>query len=165
MRRATAPKFFGLIAAASILSLNLFTGSASAASETIDISFTFEVNECTGEGVELDGRLHLVTQTSPNGDGTFNVKFHSNTMGVEGTGLMSGDRYRFNETVNIQGEIDVPAGGTGHMVGHEEFIHPGESRGVAAPNLDDKHVHFNIVVALDALGDPATTFVPDFECR
>ena len=165
MRRATAPKFFGLMAAASILSLNLFAGSASAASETIDISFTFEVNECTAEGVELDGRLHLVTETSPNDDGTFNVKFHSNTMGVEGTGLISGERYLFNQTVNIQGEIDVAAGGTGHMVGHEEFIHPGEYGGAVEPHLDDKHVHFNIVVALDQLGNPSTTFIPDYECR
>jgi hypothetical protein len=165
MRRANALKFIGLLAATSILSLNLFTGTASAASETIDISFTFEVNECTGEGVEFDGRLHLVTSTTPNGDGTVNVKFHSNTMGVEGTGLLTGDRYIFNETINIQGEIEVPAGGTGHMVGHEEFIHPGEFGGVEAPHLDDKHVHFNIIVALDAEGLPSTTFVPDVECR
>lgn len=165
MRRATAPKFFGLLAAASILSLNLFTGPASAASQSIDITFMFEVNECTGEGVDLEGRIHLVTNSEPNGDGTFDVKFHTNTMGFEGIGFLTGDRYRFNETVNIQGEIEVPAGGTGHMVGHEEFIHVGEFGGVAAPGLDDKHVHFNIVVALDETGEPNTSFIPDFECR
>jgi hypothetical protein len=165
MRRATAPKFLGLLAVTSILSLSLFTGPASAESEVVDISFMFEVNECTGEGVELDGRLHIVTNSEPNENGTFDVKFHTNTMGVEGTGLLTGDRYRFNEGVNIQGEIEVPAGGTGHMVGHEEFIHPGEFGGVVAPGLDDKHVHFNIVVALDEEGQPSTGFIPDFECR
>ncbi len=165
MRRRNALKIIGLVAATSVLSLSLFTGSASAANEVIDISFTFEVNECTGEGVELDGRLHLITSVTPNEDGSFKVRIHSNTMGVEGTGLITRDRYRFNETVNIHGELDLPAGGTGHVVGHEEFIHPGEFGGVVAPGLDDKHVHYNVVVALDPTGFPSTSFVPDVECR
>jgi hypothetical protein len=165
MRRATAPRFIGLVAVTAIFCLNLFAGSASAANEQIDITGLFEFQECTAEGVELDGRVHIVTETTPNGDGTFNVTVHSNTMGVEGTGFPSGDTYRFNEGANINGEFDVIAGGVGNMVGHEEFIHPGESGGFESPGLDDKHVHFNIAVSLDALGDPVTTFIPTVECK
>ncbi len=165
MRRATASKFIALVAATAALSLNLFAGSASAASQTIDVTGLFEFNECTAEGVELAGRVHIVTNVSPNGDGSFHIKVHSNTMGVEGTGLASGDRYVFNEGANLQGEFDVLAGGTGHAVGHEEFIHPGELGGFESPTLDDKHVHFNVTVALDILGEPTTSFMPRVECK
>jgi hypothetical protein len=84
---------------------------------------------------------------------------------VTGTGLLSGDRYSFNEGSNLMGEVDVPAGGSEHFVGHEEFIHHGESGGLVSPTLDDKHVHFNTTVALDALGQPTTTFTPRIECK
>ena len=84
---------------------------------------------------------------------------------MTGIGILSGDRYNFNEGENFMGEVDVLAGGSGHLVGHEEFIHHGESGGVINPALDDKHVHFNTTVALDAFGEPTTTVTPRIECR
>ncbi len=165
MRRANASKFLGLVAATAVLSLNLFAGTASAATETIDVTGLFEFNECTAEAVELAGRVHIVTTVTPNTDGSFHVKLFTNTMGVEGTGALTGDRYHFNEGTHLQGEFDLLAGGTGHAVGHEEFIHPGELGGFEAPSLDDKHVHFNAVVALDVFGDPTTSFMPRVECK
>ena len=139
--------------------------AAPAVSERTDITGTFEFNECTGEGVELSGSVHIVTHVTANADGSFRVKVHTNTQGVTGTGLLSGDRYNFNEGSNLMGEVDVLAGGSGHFVGHEEFIHHGESGGLVSPTLDDQHVHFNVTVALDASGLPTTTFIPRIECR
>jgi hypothetical protein len=106
-----------------------------------------------------------VTQVTPNAEGSFRVKVHTNTQGVSGIGILSGDRYNFNEGMNSMGEVDVLAGGSGHFVGREEFIHHGESGGLVGPSLDDKHVHFNVTVALDASGLPITTFTPRIECR
>ena len=138
---------------------------APAVSQRIDITGLFQDNECTGEGVELSGSLHIVTHVTANADGSFRVKVHTNTQGVTGTGILSGDRYSFNEGYNLMSEVDVLAGGSGHFVGHEEFIHHGESGGLVSPTLDDQHVHFNVTVALDASGLPTTTFIPRIECR
>jgi hypothetical protein len=123
------------------------------------------VNECTGEPVVLDGRVHLLISVTANADGSFRVKQHTNTQGVTGIGLTSGDSYSFNQGDNLMGEVDVPAGGSGHLVGHQEFIHHGESGGVTNPALDDKHVYFNTTVALDASGQPTTTFTTRIECK
>jgi hypothetical protein len=139
--------------------------AAQGTNESIDITGIFEVNECTGEPVVLDGRVHLLTAVTANADGSFHVKQHINTQGVTGIGVISGDSYSFNQEDNFMGEVDVPAGGSGHLVGHQEFIHHGESRGVTNPALDDKHVHFNTTVALDASGQPTTTFTTRIECK
>jgi hypothetical protein len=153
-----------------LLSMGAVVLSAAAATgETtnafVDITGTFRVNECTGETVTLDGQVHISTSVTPNADGSFHIRVHSNTQGVSGTGDITGDSYRFNETENFSGEFEVPAGGSGHLVGHQEFIHQGESGGLASPTLDDKHVHFNTTVTLDAAGNPVTSFVPSVECR
>ena len=154
-----------LVGATACLTGSLFTGQALAASNSHDISGMFEHNECTGEVVELSGRVHLVTTTEDNGDGTFSVKAHMNTQGVTGIGFPSGDPYRFNEGTNEIGEFDTTEGGTVHMVGHEEFIHLGEGGGLTGPNLDDEHIHFNVAVTVGPDGAPITTFIPQAECR
>ena len=154
-----------LFGATACLTGSLFTGSALAASNSHDITGFFEHNECTGEFVELSGRVHLVTSSEDNGDGTFSVKVHTNTQGVSGIGIITGDPYRFNQGTNEMGEVDATEGGTVHMVGHEEFIHLGEGGGLTSPGLDDEHIHFNVVVAVGPDGVPITTFVPDVKCR
>lgn len=154
-----------LVGATAGLTASLFTGQALAASNSYDVSGMFEHNECTGEFVELSGRVHLVTNSEDNGDGTFSVKVHMNTQGVSGTGVLTGDPYRFNEGTNEMGEFDTTEGGTVHMVGHEEFIHLGEGGGVSGRNLDDEHIHFNVAVTVGPDGAPITTFVPRVECR
>ena len=59
-------------------------------------------------------------------------------------------------------EVDALAGGTAHMVGHDEFIHQGET---ITTTPDDFHAHFNVKVALDAAGQPTTTYTVRAECR
>ena len=123
-----------LFACAVVTSLAVVLGTLPAlaapeANERIDITPLFEVNECTGEPVVVDGRVHILVDVTPNTDGSFRIKVHTNTQGVSATGVVTEDTYSFNEATNLNGEFDVPAGGSAHFRGHEELIHHGESGG------------------------------------
>ena len=141
-----------------------------ASADLVEVNESFEMmqsrtNVCTGEGVDLDGRVHVLVRVTPNADGSFHVKQHTNTQGVQGIGMTSGDGYTFSEGMNSIGEVDVAAGGTAHLVGHEEFIHHGETNPGFPGAPDDLHVHFNTTVSVDAAGEPIVTVTSRISCR
>jgi hypothetical protein len=155
---------FAIFFAATLL-VALLPRDAQAAQSSEDISGSFVNHLCTGEPVILDGTVHMVTNTTDLGGGTFRVQIHINTQGVSGVGFISGDDYNFNNGVNQDGDFNMTAGGSAHWVGHTEFIHQGEGNGLMDPHSDDEHVHFNTTVNLDTSGNPIVVPVPDFECR
>ena len=163
MRRVRFPLRF---LATVLLALALGVAPVSAAvttNESINITGTFEVNECTGEGVVLDGRLHILISVTSNPDGSFHLRIHTNTQGVTGIGTISETSYSFARTENLMLEADVDGPGTFHFVVHEEFIHHGEFGGLLAPGLDDKHVHFNIRIVFG--GPLAAAVTQSVDCR
>ena len=162
MRRLRLPLRF---LAAVPLALALGVAPASAAAESVRFEITnFESNECTGEAVILEERVHVVVSATSNPDGSFRLRMHTNTVGVMGVGVVSGTSYSFARTSNLLLDVDVE-GGTHHFVFHEEFIHHGEFGGLLAPALDDKHVHFNITVVLGAGPLAAALASQGIDCR
>ncbi|MDQ3986404.1 MAG: hypothetical protein M3280_07900 [Actinomycetota bacterium] len=145
------------LAVATLAALPLYH---SASAQTTQIKEEFvdpaRFHPCTHENVALQGRIHVTTTTTANPDGTFHLKFHVNTQGVEGIGTPSGDMYRFNNGENLTFQTDVQGGMRTHTVGHTEYIHVGESLGFPDPNDDDFHEHFNITVLPSLTAPPAT---------
>ena len=169
MRANFARKMWLLAAASTILSLVIVSpASAETTSTKTDITRPFEDNECTGEPVEINETLHLITEVTPNPDGSVHVKLYTNTQGAQGTGLLTGDPYEFNEGIRFSGEVDLTAGSSARLSGHEEFLHLSETpTPLQHPAGDDKHVHFDVTVQFNPLNplDPITTPVISFECR
>ena len=62
--------------------------------------------------------------------------------------MPSGDRYTLSEGMNSTAETDVASGETVHLVGHQEFIHHGETNPSFPSAPDDLHVHYNTTVSV-----------------
>ncbi len=156
-----------VVVALLVVGLGVVAVPASAAAANFQIPITpFTNDACTGEGVTLEGNLHLLVQTTANADGSFHVMQHTNTQGVSGIGVLSGDTYSFSEGYLERDTFDAQGGTTTHTVMHLEFIHHGESLGLLAPSLDDLHQHFNVATTLAPTGEPTATIHTDrFECR
>ena len=157
--------------AAAMAAMMSLLGVSPAAAETTstktDITRPFEDNECSGEPVDINDTLHLITDTTLNSDDSTPAKIYTNTAAAKGTGTVTQDPYEFNEGIRISGEADVFAGGTARFAGHEEFLHLGEApTPLQHPAGDDKHAHFDVTVTLDPFTlRPITTPVITFECR
>ncbi len=138
--------------------------AANAESVSTPVDFV-NPHECTLELVELEGRFHVVTQTSQNADGSFRIMIHQNTQGVDGYGVPSGDRYVFNEGANEHIIESAPGNSVNTTFLHTEYIHMGESLGYEAPSLDDLHVKLRVVTVL-VDGVPTTHVFQDTrECK
>ncbi|HEV2754524.1 MAG TPA: hypothetical protein VG318_01950 [Actinomycetota bacterium] len=138
--------------------------AANAESQSVPVDFV-NPHECTLELVELQGRVHVVTQVTENTDGTFHVMAHTNTQGVDGYGFPSGDRYVFVEGTHAQTTESAPANSINTTFHHVEYIHMGESLGYESPGLDDLHVKLRVVVVLTN-GVPTThVFQDSRECK
>ena len=152
-----------LVAVASFLLVGHQT-PASAESTSTPVDFV-NPHECTLEIVELEGRFHVVTNTTENPDGSCPIMVHTNTQGVSGYGFPSGDRYNFIEGTNEQTKESADGNSVNTFFMHTEFIHMGESLGYQAPSMDDLHVKLRVVVIISN-GVPTThVFQDSRECR
>jgi hypothetical protein len=77
---------------------------AQAASETLNVNeperFTID-NPCTGESILVEGVFHHLVHVTQTEDG-YHFVIRTNTEDVTGTGLQTGDEYRF---INIGGAV------------------------------------------------------------
>jgi hypothetical protein len=149
-----------LVAIAAIVVVS--AGAALAQAETTtfhnrgQITFTID-NPCTGEEILFEGRFHNPQHTTLNDNG-YHVVTRGNVMDVTGTGLLTGDRYRF---INAGGlveysEIEGEVGGL--YVNNDETIFMVVSQG-ASPNF---LMHLLYKVTFDtADGQPSLVFAAD----
>jgi hypothetical protein len=138
--------------------------AANAQSTSVPVDFV-NPHECTLELVELEGRLHVVTHTTENPDGSYRITTHTNTQGVEGYGYPSGDKYVFVEGTTEQTADGVDGNSINTFFLHTEYIHVGESLGYEAPSLDDLHVKLRVIVVM-VNGVPTTHVFQDRrECK
>jgi hypothetical protein len=77
---------------------------AHAATETLNVKkqerFTID-NPCTGERILVEGVFHYLTRVTQNENG-YHFVIRTNTEDVTGTGLQTGDEYRF---INVSGAV------------------------------------------------------------
>ena len=129
-----------LVAAVASVVAALVAAAAPAATETSTFVIEFSaVHPCTGEPVEGDTRVHVVVTTTENPDGTTRVRTLQQTHGHSLVGLISGDRYNFNNGQDVVEEFDL-LGSSGRIVTRTEFIHQGEDLAFEeSAGLDDLH--------------------------
>lgn len=93
-----------LMAVAATLLMASGTALARAATETHNVkqpeSFTID-NPCTGEPILVEGVFHHVVHVTQTEEG-YHFVTRTNTRDVTGTGLQTGDEYRF---INVAGEV------------------------------------------------------------
>jgi hypothetical protein len=126
-RKAVLPS---LLAAAALIAALAFPSPARGdAPQTFNEQFPIDykvMNVCSpdsDEVIQLSGTLHVHSTSVSDGNGGFHVTSHSNWQGVEGTGLTSGEKYRFisrgKSTFNTSGPLPFTSTSTTHnnMVG------------------------------------------------
>jgi hypothetical protein len=80
---------------------------------------------CTGEPIQFDGLLHVVTTTEQTSDGVM-LKAHSNTQGVSGVGLLTGAKYEVIQVMNeTETAVLVPLTGSADVAIHFRIISQG----------------------------------------
>jgi hypothetical protein len=95
--------------------------------------------DCTGEDVELSGKIHLVSQIQPDGSEVG----HVNYQGVSGVGLTSGTTYRASSVDSFR--LAAPFPSDIHSVRSLRLISPGPE--------DDLLVKFLFHVTVNANGE------------
>ena len=134
-------------------------GSAMAANvvdESIPISLS-AYNPCSGEAVDLSGRVHYLVNVTEDATGGYHLDVHLNTQGVSGTGQTTGAKYEVNYTDTFQLNV-TNAGLEATAPLHLNVIGQGQ-----APNF---LLHAQFHIRVDATGG-LTTYVDGFrlECR
>lgn len=163
----TRPRLKTALALAAVVSTVLVGQQSPARAESVSTPIDFlEPHECTLEAVVMDGRLHIVTQTNTNPDGTVNLIVRRDLHGTNsGTGTPSGDRYMYNEDSTIHSKDSVQATSVESFVFHTEFIHQGESLGWQSPALDDLHAKVRVIVILKNGVPTNEVFIDERTCR
>jgi hypothetical protein len=95
--------------------------------------------DCTGEDVELSGKIHLVSQIQPDGSEVG----HVNYQGVSGVGLTSGTTYRASSVDSFR--LAAPFPSDIHSVRSLRLISPGPE--------DDLLVKFLFHITVNANGE------------
>jgi hypothetical protein len=150
-RRRLMTAVLGLALAVPILVVATgFDRPASAA----DVNVTVRIQEVrenpcqAGDLIQLNGILHVLVSTTANGSGGFQVFTSSNTQGLTGTSLVTGERYVASD--EVQDRSSFPAGPpfpvTQTVVQSHELVSQGTS-----PNWV---MHWTLRVRVDALGVP-----------
>jgi hypothetical protein len=113
-------------------------------------------NGGAGDFVVLEGTSHNVTRTTESASGNLSVTFHSNTQGVKGTGLITGDTYQGNSSTTES--ITMGPGETRTFTGSFLVVGPGPDNNFT--------VHQTTHLTVNANGE-VTSDVDNisFECR
>lgn len=142
-RKAHVPVTVATIAA---IALPLMASPASAATYHDEIEFATTHN-CTGEPVEGDTKVRITIDTSENPDGTTTVHTKQHTVGSQLRGLISNDKYTFNNSEDLT-ETTTLLGSAGTVKSRTVFVHSSEDVAyLEQPGLDDFHQHFTFTFA------------------
>ncbi|HEX2296566.1 MAG TPA: hypothetical protein VHN37_14835 [Actinomycetota bacterium] len=130
-------------AAAVAVAVPLFARPALAETYRDEIVFDQE-HECTLENVVGDTKVKITIETKNNPDGTTTVKSTQHTHGSQLRGVISGDKYVFNNSEDVV-ETFTLLGSSGSVKSKTIFVHNGESvANLETPGLDDFHQHFSM---------------------
>ena len=122
--------------------------------EQIPWTQTVAANSCTGEDVQVNGTLHLRTQTVTMATGEIRDIFHTNFSDATGTGLTTGTTYRATSAEN--GEFQgVPVGPPG---GPWRSSHEGTLHLIAPGSGANFFLHFVFIVTKEP-GSPPNAIV------
>ncbi|HYO61096.1 MAG TPA: hypothetical protein VEU29_04285 [Actinomycetota bacterium] len=128
------------------VALPLLANPASAATYHEEIEFATTHN-CTGEPVEGDTKVRITVDTTENSDGTTTVKTKQHTVGSQLRGLISNDKYTFNNSEDVE-ETATLFCSAGHIKSRTVFVHSSEDVAYTEqPGMDDFHQHFTMTFA------------------
>jgi hypothetical protein len=98
---------------------------------------------CTAEPVAGMGTVHVIITTTDNSDGSTHVRIYQHTSGMHGVGVVSGDKYVFNEGEMVEADFS----GSETFYQRIEFIHVDETLGHPTEALDDFHQRLRVTVS------------------
>lgn len=87
-------------------------------------------NRCVPERVRVSGRLNIVSHAIVDASGQVHEQFHANPVGVSGTGLRTGDRYRLAGAESSTYKMENPGDFQSVLVQNLRLISTG-----SGPNL------------------------------
>jgi hypothetical protein len=149
------------VASAVALALPLFASPAAAATYSEEIEFASE-HECTGEPVAGDTRVRYTITTTENPDGTTTVHTKQHTVGSQLRGLISNDKYTFNDAQDVE-TTETIVGNAGTVRTKTIFVHSSEHVAyLEQPGADDLHQRLDIVLTPLL---PPTIVLDDTECK
>lgn len=142
-RKAHVPVTVASIVA---VALPLLANPASAATYHEEVEFATTHN-CTQEPVEGDTKVKYTINTTENSDGTTTVHTKQHTVGSQLRGLISNDKYTFNNSEDVE-ETFTLLGSAGSIKVKTIFVHSTEDVAyLESPGLDDFHQKFNMTFA------------------
>lgn len=142
-RKAHVPVTLASIVA---VALPLSAGPASAETYHERIEFA-AVHNCTGETVEGDTKVRITIDTTENSDGTTTVHSKQHTVGSQLRGVISNDKYTFNNSEDVD-ETFTLLGSAGTHKSRTVFVHSSEHVAyLEQPGLDDFHQKFTLTFA------------------
>lgn len=128
------------LAAAVALPLSATPASAETYHEEVEFAAT---HNCTGETVEGDTKVKVTFNTTENSDGTTTVHTKQHTVGSQLRGLISNDKYTFNNSEDVEETFTI-LGTTGSIRFKTIFVHSTEDVAYQEePGLDDFHQKFS----------------------
>ena len=149
------------VASAVALIIPVYAGPASAETYHEEIEFASQ-HECTQETVEGDTKVRITVNTTDNPDGTTTVNTKQHTVGSQLRGLISNDKYTFNNSQDTE-QTDTLLGSVGTVDSKTVFVHSSEDVAyLEQPGLDDLHQRFTLTFA--PLLPPVLTLGQD-ECK
>lgn len=136
------------VTVASIVALALPLLANPAVAETYHQEVEFSsTHDCTQEPVEGDTKVKITVNTTENSDGTTTVKTKQHTVGSQLRGLISNDKYTFNNSEDVE-ETFTLLGSTGQVKSRTVFVHSSEHVAyLEQPGLDDFHQKFTLTFA------------------
>lgn len=133
---------------ASILAVALPLLANPAMAETYHNEVEFSAtHECTGEQVEGDTKVKVTFNTTENSDGTTTVHTKQHTVGSQLRGLISNDKYTFNNSEDVEETFTI-LGSFGSIKFKTIFVHSSENVAyLEQPGKDDLHQKFSATFA------------------
>ena len=139
-KKAHAPLTVATVVA---LALPLMANTAFAETYQEEIEFS-STHNCTQEPVEGDTKVRITVDTTENSDGTTTVHTKQHTVGSQLRGLISNDKYTFNNSEDVDETFTI-LGSSGVTRSKTIFVHSTEDVAyLEQPGKDDFHQKFTL---------------------
>lgn len=149
------------VASAVALALPLLANPAPAATYQEEVQFS-STHQCTQEPVEGDTKVRMTITTTENSDGTTTVHTKQHTVGSQLRGLISNDKYTFNDSQDVE-TTETILGAAGTVETKTIFVHSSEKVAyLEQPGVDDLHQRLDVVITPLL---PPTVVMDDTECK
>lgn len=124
--------------------------------ERVPFSTVF-LNQCNGEFIQAEGVDHVVFNITPDGNGGFHLKSHSN-FHAKGTGVDTGARYVVNGVSNITQNVKPPFPSTSTTTSRLKVI-------TNRQDVPDFFTDFIVHITINANGEVTAMKIEfDFDC-